>query len=94
MKSFGIAAFTGLWSSLLYVLLGMALPLILQQLAGTFLSHNDTVSSRKEVDLSVQSSCREMKRKDGWSRQESRISTFGLEGISCFDTPREQCLNI
>lgn len=64
----------------------------LQQLTGTFPSHNDAVSSQKEVPPSVQSGCREM-RKDGWSRQGSRINTFGLEGIRCFDTPTEQCLN-
>lgn len=66
----------------------------LQQLTGTFPSHNDVVFSEKEVAPSVQSGCREARRKDGWSRQGGRIRTFGLEGIRCFDTPMKQCLNI
>ena len=64
------------------------------QLTVTFPTHSGGVSSQKEAAPCIQSGCGEMRRQDGWSRQGSWISTFGLEGIRCFDTPTEQCLNI
>lgn len=94
VRSFWIAACSGLWSSLLQVILGVELPLILQQLTGTIPSDSDVVSSQKEVAPSFHSGCGETRSKDGWNRRGNRISVSGLEGIRCFNTPTEQCLNI